>query len=344
MANSNSLEVTIRNRRNPLWPQVVIGLTFATVLVAVAGLMLNLLPKDLGFLMLAGSGSLVVVMMMFITLAASMGIAQRWIPYPVKRVKLGAFLDTSPGGMRYRPPNILQITFGPDPLEDYAEDAGLKRLCQVSITMRDPVSFGLIVSDTDAARLREWAIERRIPVNDPEGMGLAVANRETVDRTIRNHRYHFWPPAIVFAIVGVICLTVAVVLGGWLPRDLRALAIVGTIIIFAATTSFALRRLPHPVARIKLGAFLQTFPGGLAHPPSMISDLSFGPDPAEDYVETPLPVRMCQARIIMRDGRRFQLIVSAGDAARLREWATHMGVAVEDVHGHSARDVGNEAS
>jgi uncharacterized membrane protein YfcA len=344
MANSNSLEVTIRNRRNPLWPQVVIGLTFATVLVAVAGLMLNWLPKDLGFLMLVGSGSLVVVMMMFITLAASMGIAQRWIPYPVKRVKLGAFLDTSPGGMRYRPPNILQIAFGPDPLEDYAEAPGPERLRQVSITMRDPVSFGLIVSDTDADRLREWAIEKRIPVNDPEGMGLAVANRETVDRTIRNHRYHFWPPAVVFAIVGVICLTVAVALLSWLPQEVAPVVLVGAIILYALLASLTVRRLPHPVSRVKLGAFLQTFPGGLAHPPSMISDITFGPDPAEDYVETPLPVRMCQARISMRNGWRFQLIVSNGDAARLREWATEMGVAVEDAHGHSAREVRKKAS
>jgi hypothetical protein len=173
---------------------------------------------------------------------------------------------------------------------------------------------------------------------------IDVTNSETVDRTIRNHRYHGWPAAVVFAIVGVLCLPMAVAMLSWLPKEAAPLVLVGTIILYALMASLMVRRLPHPVSRVKLGAFLQTFPGGLAHPPSMISDIAFGPDPAEDYAESPLPVRMCQARIIMRDGRRFQLIVSAGDAARLREWATEMGVAVKDPHGHSTREIRNEAS
>jgi hypothetical protein len=163
-----------------------------------------------------------------------------------------------------------------------------------------------------------------------------VANSQTVDVTIRNHRYHFRPAAVVFAVLGVVCLAGAGFLLSWVHRDVVPLVLVASIVLYSGLVSFACRRLPHAVRRIKLGAFLQTFPGGLSHPPSMISDIAFGPDPGEDYAESPLPVRFCQARIAVRNGWRFHLIVSAGDAARLCEWATEKGITVSDSDGYSS--------
>jgi hypothetical protein len=168
-----------------------------------------------------------------------------------------------------------------------------------------------------------------------------MENSETVDRTIRNHRHQMWPAVVVFVVFCFSCLMIAGLLLRWLHPNWVRVVFAGSIIFGLPLLGIVLRRLPHSVARVKLGALLQTFPGGLAHPPSMISDISFGPDPAEDYAESPLPVRMCQATIALLNGRRFQLIVSAGDAIRLHEWATKKGITVSDSDGYSSRaDVG----
>ena len=71
--------------------------------------------------------------------------------------------------------------------------------------------------------------------------------------------------------------------------------------------------------------------------------ISFAHDPLEDYVENKLPIRMCEVTIERRRGRRLKLIVSTGDAARLREWAEGKGVVVEDPMGY-ATDNGQIAS
>ena len=174
VANANSSAVIIRNQRYHSWAGRLIFVLFATVVLTVVGLALDWLPAELGILALAASGSLVVLMMMTIVFTSSMGIGQRWISYPVRWVRLGASLETSPMGLRYRPASISQITFGPDPAEDYADSLTSMALCQASLSMREAGSFQLIVSCSDAARLRRWARENSVRVNDPEGYASLV--------------------------------------------------------------------------------------------------------------------------------------------------------------------------
>jgi hypothetical protein len=91
-----------------------------------------------------------------------------------------------------------------------------------------------------------------------------------------------------------------------------------------------------PVLRLRLGEELEN-ERGQTYPPSEVEQIEFGPDPVEDYVEPSLPVPCCQATIELESGRRFRLIVSATDAARLREWAAKKGVVVRDPDGYSTR-------
>ena len=162
-----------------------------------------------------------------------------------------------------------------------------------------------------------------------------MAKPETVDRTIRNHRYQAWPAMPAFIVLGLICLAGGLPLVLWLSHDLAMPVMVGTVIAWVGAASVVLPRLPHSVSRVKLGVLLQTYPGGTSLRPSLITEVAFGPDPAEDYAEGSMPVRMCEARISVRGRSQFQLIVSAGDAVRLREWATEKGITVTDSDGYS---------
>ena len=113
-----------------------------------------------------------------IAFAVSGGVAQQWIPHPVSRVNLGLLLETWPGGMRYRPSTVTQIAFGPDPAEDYVESGLPVRLCQATFALRDGWKFPLVVTAEDAARLREWAIEKGIVVSDPDGYANVRGRKE----------------------------------------------------------------------------------------------------------------------------------------------------------------------
>ena len=75
--------------------------------------------------------------------------------------------------------------------------------------------------------------------------------------------------------------------------------------------------------------------------PKDIRAIHVGPDPDEDYAEARLPFPLCLVTI--EAGRRkLRLVASAGDAARLREWAERKGIAVVDPQGLSTRPVGSE--
>ncbi|HJZ90573.1 MAG TPA: hypothetical protein VKE40_06840 [Gemmataceae bacterium] len=158
---------------------------------------------------------------------------------------------------------------------------------------------------------------------------------ESADRTIRNQRYHLWPPiAILLGAIG------AMAAGAWQlePYTIARVIYVAVCVIVVFCLPILALRMPllGPVWRLKLGESLQVFgvePG--IWPLERIERIDFGPDPAEDYVEGKLPVPMVQVTLAMRYRVRRRLIVSAPGAARLREWAASKGIAVNDPGGHS---------
>jgi hypothetical protein len=91
-----------------------------------------------------------------------------------------------------------------------------------------------------------------------------------------------------------------------------------------------------PLEHLALADEMEVLPGLRRYPAKDIREVSFGPDPAEDYVEQHLPIRLCEAAIQPKVGRPIRLIVSAGDAARLRGWADGKGIAVRDPEGYAA--------
>jgi hypothetical protein len=107
--------------------------------------------------------------------------------------------------------------------------------------------------------------------------------------------------------------------------------------VVTAVLGYWARRIPYPVERIKLYEVLEAQPGNVFYHPSTIALVAFGPDPAEDYAESLLPVLLCQVRISMCNGLQLPMIVSAGDAARIREWAVNREIAVSDPDCYSSR-------
>ena len=81
-----------------------------------------------------------------------------------------------------------------------------------------------------------------------------------------------------------------------------------------------LRKLDLTMERLKLGDELRAYPSGRFRPADLVA-IRFAPDADEDHAEDKLPVPWCQVAVESRRERTIRLVVSAGDAARLREWA-----------------------
>jgi hypothetical protein len=162
-----------------------------------------------------------------------------------------------------------------------------------------------------------------------------VARHDTTDVVIRNRRYRVWPGLVLLVGLGFFWLIVAGLVIRWQPELSGHVIIVGTVIAFAVSGGIAQQWIPHPVSRVHLGLFVETWPGGMRYPASSVTQIAFGPDPAEDYAESGLPVRLCQAMFALRDGWRFPLVVTADDAAWLREWALEKAIAVNDPDGYA---------
>jgi len=170
VAHDDTTDVVIRNRRYRIWPGLVLLVGLAFFWVIVLGLLLRWLLDLSGHVVIIGT---------IIAFAVSGGVAQRWIPHPVSRVNLGLFVETWPGGMRYPASSVTQIAFGPDPAEDYVESGQPARLCEAKFTLREGWKFPLVVTEDDVARLRDWAIEKAIPLNDPEGYATRRGGKES---------------------------------------------------------------------------------------------------------------------------------------------------------------------
>jgi hypothetical protein len=151
---------------------------------------------------------------------------------------------------------------------------------------------------------------------------------DTVDRTIRNHAYHPWP-VIVGGLLFFFFWAAACVSGGWKLSINGLVLLVALLLCFFQLFVFGLLLLKlRPVERIKLGDDIQVWPGSKRYAPDVIKQISFEPDPKEDYRDLALPIRHREVRIDLRPRGSFRLLVSIGDAQRIREWAVTKGAAV----------------
>jgi hypothetical protein len=160
---------------------------------------------------------------------------------------------------------------------------------------------------------------------------------DTIDRTIRNLRYHAWPP---FAIVAglVVVLGFAAFILERNTTTSRGFLVYAAICLAASLSVLCLElwfSVLGPVRRLKLGENLLISPRIGKYPPAQVERIDFGSDPAEDYVDQSLPIRMIEVSLTLQPRVRGRLIVSATDAARLREWAVSKGIVVNDPGGDS---------
>src|SRR5262249_52097775 len=90
-----------------------------------------------------------------------------------------------------------------------------------------------------------------------------------------------------------------------------------------------------PVDRILLGERVDAWPRGV-YLLSRIAHIELRPDPAEDYVENPLPIPLCSATFVIHHDCSLHMIVSRTDAVGLKRWAMRHRIEVRDPL-HSAR-------
>jgi hypothetical protein len=163
---------------------------------------------------------------------------------------------------------------------------------------------------------------------------------DTVDRTIRNQRYRGWSVAALIGIWCVVWMGSAYLLDRFVypPSGPGPAWIWLTWLVPVLASFFVLIRLidRRPPKRLKLGDDMWVVPGRRV-PPKDTHAFHFARDPDEDYVEKGLPIPWCELTVEFRKHRR-RLIVSFGDAVRVREWAEQKGVTVIDPEGYSRRD------
>jgi hypothetical protein len=165
---------------------------------------------------------------------------------------------------------------------------------------------------------------------------------DVVDWTIRNQRPQSWVGS--FWIVGWMMFWTGalVIVELWAPYPWRGFVYPSTLVLILISfmTLVALLDGPHPIRRLRLGEDLQVVPAYRLKPAD-IRCIRMAADPDEDYVESKLPVPLCLVTLEGRRGRPIRLVVSVGDATRLRDWAERKGVILDDPHGYSSRGVRN---
>jgi hypothetical protein len=170
----------------------------------------------------------------------------------------------------------------------------------------------------------------------------AMAGVDTVDRVIRNQRYRGWRVFVYLCIWGMFWMGSALALEIWLSPPIyygfpwhRLLWLAWVVPMLASFIALLIRMDREPPKRLKLGDDLWSVPAGRVAPKD-IRAFRFAHDPDEDYIESTLPIPSCELTVELHK-RKLHLIVSFGDALRVREWAERHGVAVIDPEGYSTR-------
>ena len=158
-----TVDPTIRNRRYPRWRPFMARVLLAELWV---GVFVAMFTVGMSPFQLLGWFTVAVI------LACYSAIFVLILPWanPIARIKLGDDMEANPGSWHYPPERIGEIAFAPDPQEDFHDFATLPvPTCEVRIRHRRRGTFRLVISETDAQRLRRWAIAKRIAVCDCEG-------------------------------------------------------------------------------------------------------------------------------------------------------------------------------
>jgi len=88
--------------------------------------------------------------------------------HTVQQLKLGEEIGYL--HFRFPPGTVKQIRFAPDPDEDFNEFDPTRRLCQATVEIHSGRKFLLMVDESDAARLRQWAIGKGITVCEADDL------------------------------------------------------------------------------------------------------------------------------------------------------------------------------
>jgi len=158
---------------------------------------------------------------------------------------------------------------------------------------------------------------------------------DVVDRTILNQRYRSWPGLFSIAGWALFWMAAAAIVETRTPDGWRVGVFPATLLLIIGSWVPLMVFLGRqPVRRLKLGDDLRA--AGRRLEPADVRAIRMAPDPDEDYVESKLPIPLCQVTVEGRRGRPIRLVVSVGDAGRLREWAERKGIEVIDPEGYSA--------
>ena len=72
---------------------------------------------------------------------------------------------------------VEQVRFAPDPAEDYVELEQPDHHCEAAVELSTGKEFRLILDEADAGLLRQWAVEKGIPVCDSDGYSPRMAGQ-----------------------------------------------------------------------------------------------------------------------------------------------------------------------
>jgi len=180
-------EIHIRNQRyRPYW-EVLQGTLVASMALAVVGLFLadpldRLLPR---FILASYLGLAAVIGFVFVLRSvarrqygsrprgkASSGFD--WLLQsvtPVRSLKLGDRIVIETGALDFRFPAAMpsRIRFAPDAAEDFADVDRPVPMCQAIVELDAGRQFRLVVTESDAQRLRQWAVANGVAVCDSNG-------------------------------------------------------------------------------------------------------------------------------------------------------------------------------
>lgn len=136
--------------------------SFGSCLAAIALVMLSA-PREFTLLMLVP---------ILLGLVSSFSIAcYLLLNRPIDKVLLGESLETRPKKTRYSIDDIQQVLFVSGPEDDYREWDRLSHARETRIILRRIQGFrtiSLLLSPTDASRLRDWAKQNEIQVGTAE--------------------------------------------------------------------------------------------------------------------------------------------------------------------------------
>jgi hypothetical protein len=98
--------------------------------------------------------------------------------FSVYHLKLGEEIEIEPL-LRISAQAVKRVRFVPDPAEDYRESNRASPLCQAFVELHSDKKFHLIVTETDAQRLRNWAVAKGVAVCNSDGYRPRIVESAT---------------------------------------------------------------------------------------------------------------------------------------------------------------------